>query len=172
MVLDLPSPAYPLEVTKWREDFLPQTGLWLQLYLVADAIRRISGLQIEGVVLAIATQPHDEHIKGRKIVVPGAGSHAEWRTNFMGVGTDPNGTLFDLRVFDANGNVVLEVSDIPLGPWETELWSLGRQLGLSDLDGGFMEMSVTKGGAIFAASRVSNLTNDGQILEPWVLIGE
>jgi hypothetical protein len=102
----------------------------------------------------------------------GIEENSAWRTNFMGVGTDPNGTLFDLRIFDANGEVVLEISDIPLGPWETELWSLGPQLGLSDLDGGFMEMTVTEGGAIFAATRVSNWTNDAQILEPWVLLGE
>ena len=102
----------------------------------------------------------------------GIQENSEWRTNFMGVGTDPDGTLFDLRVFDANGEVVLDIKDIPLGPWETELWSLGPQLGLSDLDGGFMEMTVTQGGAIFAASRVSNWTNDGQILEPWVLLGD
>ena len=101
----------------------------------------------------------------------GIEENSAWRTNFMGVGTDPNGTLFDLRVFDANGDVVLDIKDIPLGPWETQLWSLGPQLGLSDLTGGFMEMTVTEGGAIFAASRVSNLTNDGQILEQWVLLG-
>lgn len=102
----------------------------------------------------------------------GIQENSEWRTNFMGVGTDPNGTLFNLRVFDANGEVVLDINDIPLGPWETELWSLGPQLGLSDLDGGFMEMTVTEGGAIFSASRVSNWTNDGQILEPWILLGD
>jgi len=48
----------------------------------------------------------------------------------------------------------MSVKDIPLKPWETRLWELGRDLGITDLDGG-----------IFAASRVSNLTNDGQILE-------
>ena len=102
----------------------------------------------------------------------GIEENSSWRTNFMGVGTDPNGTLFNLRIFDANGEVVLDIKDIPLQPWETQLWSLGPQLGLTDLDGGFMEMTVTKGGAIFSASRVSNLTNDGQILEPWVLLGD
>jgi hypothetical protein len=102
----------------------------------------------------------------------GIEENSAWRTNFMGVGTDPNGTLFDLRIFDASGEVVADVTDIPLKPWETQLWELGRDLGLTDLDGGFMEITVTSGGAIFAASRVSNLTNDGQILEQWILLGE
>ena len=102
----------------------------------------------------------------------GIEENSAWRTNFMGVGTDPAGTLFDLRVFDAAGMVVLDVKDIPLKPWETQLWGLGRDLGLSDLDGGFMEITVTSGGGIFAASRVSNWTNDGQILEQWNLLGE
>lgn len=102
----------------------------------------------------------------------GIEENSAWRTNFMGVGTDPAGTLFDLRVFDAAGMVVLDVKNIPLKPWETQLWGLGRDLGLSDLDGGFMEITVTSGGGIFAASRVSNWTNDGQILEQWNLLGE
>ena len=102
----------------------------------------------------------------------GIEENSAWRTIFMGVGTDPAGTLFDLRVFDAAGMVVLDVKNIPLKPWETQLWGLGRDLGLSDLDGGFMEITVTSGGGIFAASRVSNWTNDGQILEQWNLLGE
>jgi hypothetical protein len=102
----------------------------------------------------------------------GIEENSAWRTNFLGVGTDPNGTLFDLRIFDANGEVVLDVQNIPLKPWETQLWELGRDLGLSDLDGGFMEMTVTSGAAIFAATRVSNWTNDGQVLEQWVLLGD
>ncbi len=102
----------------------------------------------------------------------GIEQNSDWRTNFMGVGTDPAGTVFDLRVFDDAGMVVLDVKDIPLKPWETQLWGLGADLGLSNLNGGFMEITVTSGAAIFAASRVSNMTNDGQILEQWVLLGE
>ena len=102
----------------------------------------------------------------------GIEENSAWRTNFMGVGTDPNGTVFDLRIFDAAGEVVADVKDIPLKPWGTQLWELGRDLGLQDLDGGFLEITVTSGGAIFAASRVSNWTNDGQILEQWILLGE
>ncbi len=102
----------------------------------------------------------------------GIEENSAWRTNFMGVGTDPNGTLFDLRIFDAAGEVIADVKDIPLKAWETQLWELGRDLGITDLDGGFMEITVTSGGGIFAASRVSNLTNDGQILEQWILLGE
>jgi hypothetical protein len=66
----------------------------------------------------------------------------------------------------------MSVKDIPLKPRETRLWELGRDLGITDLDGGFMEITVTSGGGIFAASRVSNWTNDGQILEQWILLGE
>jgi len=102
----------------------------------------------------------------------GIEENSDWRTNFMGVGTDPNGTTFDLRIFDAAGEVVADIQDIPLQPWETQLWELGRDLGITDLDGGFLEIFVTSGGGIFAASRVSNETNDGQILEQWILLGD
>ena len=125
---------------------------------------------IEGQVASDMAKARDSVLDFTNIF--GIEQNADWRTNFMGVGTDPAGTLFDLRIFDAAGDVVLEISDIPLGPWETELWSLDRTLGITDLDGGFMEITVTSGGAIFAASRVSNTTNDGQLLEQWILLGE
>lgn len=102
----------------------------------------------------------------------GIDENSAWRTNSIGVGTDPNGTLFDLRIFDASGEVVLDVQNIPLKPWEKQLWELGHDLGLSDLDGGFMEMTVTSGAAIFAATRVSNWTSDGRVLEQCVLLGD
>ena len=35
-----------------------------------------------------------------------------------------------------------------------------------------MEITVTSGGGISAASNVSKWTNDGQILEQWILLGE
>jgi hypothetical protein len=79
--------------------------------------------------------------------------------------------MFDLRVFDADGTVALELNDIPLKPWEPQLWPLA-DLGLSDLAGGFIEVTVTKGSGIFAASKASNSTNDGQTLEAWNLLGD
>lgn len=130
----------------------------------------LEAIPIEGQVAA-------EDAKARPSVLDftnifGIEENSAWRTNFMGVGTDPNGTFFNLRIFDSNGEVVLDVEDIRLKPWETQLWQLGRDLGLTDIDGGFMEITITSGGAIFAASRVSNWTNDGQILEQWVLLGD
>ncbi len=35
-----------------------------------------------------------------------------------------------------------------------------------------MEITITQGGAIFAATRVPNTTNDAQLLEQWILLGE
>jgi hypothetical protein len=130
----------------------------------------LEAIPIEGQVAAEGAKSRPSVLNFTNIF--GIEENSAWRTNLMGVGTDPAGTLFDLGVFDAAGMVVLDVKDIPLKPWETQLWELGRDLGLSDLDGGFLEITVTSGGGIFAASRVSNWTNDGQILEQWNLLGE
>lgn len=101
----------------------------------------------------------------------GIENNATFRTNFLGVGVDPAGTTFNLRVFDENGAEVLSVDGIEIGPWEPKLWPLSS-LGLENLNGGYIAVTVTKGGAVFAASKISNASNDPHTLEQWNLLGE
>jgi len=101
----------------------------------------------------------------------GIENNDSFRTNFVGVGIDANGTTFDLRVYDDAGMEILAVDGIEIGPWEPKLWPLST-LGLENLNGGFISVTVTKGGAVFAASKVANSTNDPHTLEQWNLLGE
>ncbi len=100
----------------------------------------------------------------------GIAENADFRTNFVGVGIDPNGTTFDLRVVDGSGAVVLAVDGVTLGAWEPKLWPLA-DLGVTGLNGGYIQVKVTSGAAIFAGSKISNVTNDAHTLEQWVLLG-
>lgn len=101
----------------------------------------------------------------------GLENNENFRTNFLGVGVDPAGTTFNLRVYDEMGMEVLAVDDIAIGPWEPKLWPLSS-LGLEGLNGGYISVTVTSGGAIFGASKVANQTNDPHTLEQWNLLGE
>jgi len=101
----------------------------------------------------------------------GIANDATSRTNFLGVGIDPAGTAFNLRIYDENGTEVLAADGIQLGAWEPKLWPLSS-LGLENLAGGYIAVTVTKGGAIFAASKVSRATNDPVTLEQWNLLGD
>lgn len=94
-----------------------------------------------------------------------------FRTNFVGVGIDPAGTTFNLKIYDENGAEVLAADSIQLGPWEPKLWPLSS-LGLANLKGGYISVTVTKGGALFAASKIARSTNDPVTLEQWNLLGE
>jgi hypothetical protein len=101
----------------------------------------------------------------------GIEENAEFRTNFLGVGVDASGTTFNLRVFDADGAEVLAADGIALGPWEPKLWPLAS-LGLRNLTGGYIQVTVTSGGAMFGAAKISNRTNDPHTLEQWVPLGQ
>ncbi len=101
----------------------------------------------------------------------GIENNDRFRTNFLGVGIDAGGTVFNLRVYDDMGEEVLAVDDIEIGPWTPKLWPL-TSLGLENLNGGYIAVTVTKGGAIFGASKVARATNDPHTLEQWNLLGE
>lgn len=126
-------------------------------------------IPIEGGVYAAGSSVRASNLNVTQIF--GIEENADFRTNFVGVGADPNGTTFDLRVFNDSGAEVLAVDGVTLGPWEPKLWSLAS-LGLSNLAGGTIQVTVTSGGGMFAASKVANATNDPHTLEQWVLLGE
>lgn len=100
----------------------------------------------------------------------GIENNEDFRTNFVGVGVDPSGSTFDLRIYDADGSEVLALDGVAIGPWEPKLWSL-TDLGLSDLDEGYISVTMTSGGGIFAGSKISNVSNDSHTLESWTLLG-
>ena len=126
-------------------------------------------IPVEGGVFAASSAPRASALDVTQIF--GIENNADFRTNFLGVGVDPNGTTFNLRVYDETGAEVLAADGIEIGPWEPKLWPL-TELGLENLDGGYISVTVTEGGALFAASKVANETNDPHTLEAWTLLGD
>lgn len=126
-------------------------------------------IPVEGGVFAAASAARGSTLNVTQIF--GIENNDMFRTNFVGVGADPMGTVFNLRVYDADATEVLAVDGVELGPWMPKLWSLSS-LGLEDLDGGYISIEVTEGGGMFAASKVANETNDPHTLEQWVLLGD
>lgn len=101
----------------------------------------------------------------------GIEENANYRTNFLGLGIDAAGSTFDLKIFDATGAEVFSVDGVALMPWQPALWSLS-DFGFTDLNGGFIQITMTSGAAIFSAAKTSNWSNDSQTLESWNLLGE
>jgi len=114
------------------------------------------GQGFEAIPLTAAT------VAGESTRVPGVVHTDDFRTNLIAVDVSGSGTTFEVSVLDASGTEVASKT-YTLGIWEPFLRSFD-DLGISDLESGTVQISVTAGAGLFAASKVTNTNNDGTTL--------